>query len=136
MNKGIRLLAFCLSLMALPRAAHTNQDRAVFFPRLSVGQTLRYQISYRAKASTTTESTVAAPMAPTAGQTNASLLLLVEVDDLRIDAGRTVARLRTRILEPDASSPAAVANTPASTNSAQTPSDASKSAKREKIVEF
>jgi len=137
MNKGLRRLAFCLILTAFPRAAHTNQDRAVLVPKLRVGQTLHYQVSYRAKADTTTESTVVAPMASTGGQTNASLLLQVEVDDLRIDAGRTVARLRTRILEPDPVTPAAVAPAPnAGTNSTQTPSDTSNAAKREKIVEF
>jgi hypothetical protein len=136
MNKGLRLLAFCLILTAFPRAAHTNQDRAVLVPKLSVGQTLRYQVSYRAKADTTTESTVAAPMAPTSGQTNASLLLQVEVDDLRIDAGRTVARLRTRILEPEPAAPVAVLAPNADTNSAQTPSVPSNAAKRDKIVEF
>ncbi len=136
MNKGLRLLACCLISIAAPCAAHDNQDHVVLFPKLSVGQIIHYQIGYRAKADTTTESTVAAPMAPTGGQTNASLLLLAEVDDLRVDAGRTVARLRTRILEPAASSPAAGANTAASANSTQAPSDASKPPKREKIVEF
>ena len=137
MNKGSRLLALCLILAAFPCAAHTNQDRAVLVPKLSVGQTLRYQISYRAKTSTTTESTLAAPMAPTGGQTNASFLLLVEVEALRTVAGRTAARLRTRILEPDHVSSAAVsAASNADTNSAQTPSDASNAAKHEKVVEF
>ncbi len=137
MNKGLRLLGFCLILTAFPCAAKTNQDRAVLVPKLSVGQTFHYQVSYRAKADTTTESTVAAPMAPTGGQTNASLLLQVEVDDLRIDAGRTVARFRTRILEPDRVAPAAVSPALNSgTNSAQTPSLPSNTAKHEKIVEF
>ena len=136
MNKLLRPLGFCLLLTAFPRAARTHQDRAVFFPRLSVGQTLRYQISYRAKASTTTESTVAAPMAPTAGQTNATLLLLVEVDDLRIDAGRTVARLRTRLLEPDPVAPIVVSpSANASPNPVQTSPDSTKSSSHEKIVE-
>jgi hypothetical protein len=137
MNKGLRLLAFCLITIAVPRAAHTNQDRAVLVPKLSVGQTLHYQVSYRAKSDTTTESSVVAPMATTGGQTNASLLLQVEVDDLRIDAGRIVARLRIRILEPDRIAPAAVS--PASNadaNSSQTPSVPSTAAKREKTVEF
>jgi len=137
MNKCLRLLTFCLILTAFPRAAHTNQDRAVLVPKLSVGQTLHYQVSYRAKADTTTESTMAAPMAPTGGQTNASLLLQVEVDDLRIDAGRTVSRLRTRILEPDRVAPAAVSPAPnAVANSVQTPSVPSNAAKPNKIVEF
>jgi hypothetical protein len=124
MNKCLRWLGCCLFSIALPCAARDSADRVVLFPKLSVGQTFRYQIGYRAATNTTTESTVAAPMAPTAGLTNTSLLLEVEVDDLRMDAGRPVARLRTRIAEPDA----AAANTAAT--------DAAKSAKREKIVEF
>jgi hypothetical protein len=48
----------------------------------------------------------------------------VEVDDLRMDAGRAVARLRTRIVEQDA----------AAANAAT--SDAAKSARSEKTVEF
>jgi hypothetical protein len=123
MNKCLRWLGCFLFSIVLPCAARDNADRVVRFPKLSVGQTFRYQIGYRAATNMTTESTVAAPMAPTAGQTNTSLLLQVEVDDLRMDAGRVVARLRTRIVEPDAA-----ANT-------ATP-DAAKSAKREKTVEF
>jgi hypothetical protein len=123
MKKYLRWLGCFLFSIALPCAARDNADRVVLFPKLSVGQTFRYQIGYRAATNTTTESTVAAPMAPTAGQTNTSLLLQVEVDDLRMDAGRAVARLRTRIVEPGAA-----ANT--------TTSDTAKSAKREKTVEF
>jgi hypothetical protein len=125
MKNFLRWLGYGLFLIVLPCAARDSADRVVLFPKLSVGQTFRYQIGYRAATNTTTESTVAAPMAPTAGQTNTSVLLQVEVDDLRMDAGRAVARLRTRIVEqPDA----AAANT-------ATP-DAAKSAKREKTVEF
>jgi|SRR5580704_311371 hypothetical protein len=124
MNKCLRSLGCCLFSIVLPFAARDNADRVVLFPKLSVGQTLRYRIGYRAATNTTTESTVAAPMAPTAGETNTSLLLEVEVDDLRIDAGRAVARLRTRIIELDS----AAANTAAT--------DAAKTAKREKTVEF
>src|ERR1700730_5788928 len=137
MNKGLGLLAFCLIQNPVPRAALTHHGRTVLDPTRTVAQTLRYQVSYRAKADTTTESTMAAPMAPTGGQTNASLLLQVEVDDLRIDAGRTVARLRTRILEPDRVAPPAVSPAPnAATNSAQTPGVPSNAAKQNKIVEF
>jgi len=124
MKNFLRWLGCGLFLIVLPCAARDNADRVVLFPKLSVGQTFRYQIGYRAATNTTTESTVAAPMAPTAGQTNTSVLLQAEVDDLRMDAGRAVARLRTRIIEPDA----------ATTNHAA--SDAAKSAKREKTVEF
>jgi hypothetical protein len=127
MNKYLRVLGCCLISAAVLRAARDTQDHVLLFPKLSVGQTFRYKIGYRATTNTNTESTVAAPMAPTGGQTNANLLLQVEVNDLRLDAGRTVARLRTRIVEPDAA---------VSPNSAQNPDGAAKSGKREKDVEF
>jgi hypothetical protein len=120
---------------ALPCAARDNPARAVFFPKLSVGQAFRYQVGYRAATNTNTESTVAAPMAPTGGATNANLLLRVEVDDLRIDAGRTVAHLRTQIVEPDATATAAArgANSP---NTLPDPNAPAKSVQHEKSVAF
>ena len=137
MNKLVRFLACCLISAAVPCAARDNVDRVVLFPKLSVGQTIHYRIGYSAKTNTTTESTVAAPMAPTGGQTNENLLLLVEVEDLRIDAGRIVARLRTRIVEPDAAVPDAMgSDVKAPPNSTQNPTDSQKSSKHEKTVEF
>jgi hypothetical protein len=124
MNSLLKLLGCCLFLAAVPCAARDNPDRVVLFPRLSVGQTFRYQIGYSSKTNMTTESTVAVPMAPTGVQNDETLLLLVEVEDLRIDAGKAVARLRTRILDPEA----------ATTNA--TASEATKSGKLEKTVEF
>src|SRR5580698_10318016 len=102
MKTCLRLLGCCLIAAAVPCAARDNADRVVLFPKLTVGQTVRYQIGYSAKSHTDTESTVAAPMSPVGGQTNENLLLLAEVEDLRVDAGKQVARLRTRILELDA----------------------------------
>ncbi|HMD06474.1 MAG TPA: hypothetical protein VKH63_03005 [Candidatus Acidoferrum sp.] len=137
MNSFLKLLGGCLILAAIPCAARDNADRVVLFPKLSVGQTLRYQIGYSAKTIMNTESTVAVPMAPTGGQTNENLLLLVEVEDLRVDADRTVARLRTRMVEADAGAAAATASDgKAATKSAQNPDEAAKSGKREKTVEF
>lgn len=137
MNQRLRLLGCWVFLLAASCAALDNADRVVLFPKLIVGQTIRYQISYRSTTNTTTESTVAAPMAPAGGQTNASLLLQVEVEDLRIDAGRTVARLRTQIVDPDASvSNAPASDAAASASSAQNPASAGKSGKREKTVAF
>jgi hypothetical protein len=134
MNKCLRWLGYCLLAMALPCAARDNADRVVLFPKLTVGQTIRYQIGYSAKTNTSTESTVAAPMAPTGGQTNENLLLLIEVEDLRVDAGRTVARLRTRFVEPDAIVPTDSAATKPP-GAAPAPGDTGKSGKREKVVE-
>ncbi len=137
MKKSSRVLSCCLISMAVPCSARDNAERLVLFPKLTVGQTIHYQIGYSAKTSTDTESTVAAPMAPTGGQTSSNFRLLVEVDDLRIDAGKTVARLRTRILDPDVIASTAVApNASVSTNNAPASGDSAKSAQREKIVEF
>jgi hypothetical protein len=124
MNNFLRLLGCCLLLAAVPCAARDNADRVVLFPKLSVGQTFRYQIGYSSKTNMTTESTVAVPMAPTGIQNDQTLLLVVEVEDLRVDAGRAVARLRTRIADPDAEATNATAP------------DATKSGKPEKTVEF
>jgi hypothetical protein len=125
MKKCLRLLGCCFIAAAVPCVARDNADRAVLFPKLTVGQSIRYQIGYSAKSNTNTESTVAAPMSPAGGQTNENLLLLAEVEDLRVDAGKQVARLRTRILEPDAVVPNA---SPAGA--------ATQSVKPEKTVEF
>lgn len=132
MKRVVRFLGCCLLVVAVPGKARIPSERVVLFPKLSVGQTFRYQIGYRAVTNTTTESNVAAPMAPTGGQTNASILLQVEVEDLRTEAGMMVAHLRTRIVEPDASAPAkgtTINSTPASNS-------AGKLEKREKEVEF
>lgn len=127
MNDSLRALAACLMLMAIPCEAAQNPERVILFPKLSVGQTIRYQIGYRAQTQTNTESTVAAPMAPTGGQTDARLLLQIQVEDLRIEAGKAVVRLLTRIIEPDAMAPV---------SNATEPNQAGKSDKRDKTVEF
>jgi len=145
MNKCLRWLGGCLLCVVIPCAARDNSpddnrapdsgERVVLFPKLAVGQTFRYQIGYRAGTNTNTESSVAAPMAPTGGQTNENLVLQVEVDDLRIDAGRTVARLRTQILDTEAVAPAKpVIPNPSSPASDQ--NAAAKPTARAKAVEF
>jgi hypothetical protein len=120
---------------AVPCSARDSQDRTVFFPKLSVGQTFHYQVGYRAATTRNTESTVVEPMAPTGAATNATLLLQVEVDDLRIDAGRTIVRLRTQIVEPDATVGAAAGGAEPP-NTAPAPSASAKSVQREKSVAF
>lgn len=102
MNKLMTFLGFCLILPAQTCPARGNTDRVDLRPKLRVGQILRYQIGYRAATSTNTESTVVAPMAPTGGQISATIQLQVEVEDLRLEAGVTLARLRTRIVDADA----------------------------------
>ena len=132
----LRLLGCYLIAAAAPCAARDNADRVVLFPKLAVAQTIRYQIGYSAKSNTNTESTVAAPMAPAGGQTNENLLLLAEVEDLRVDAGKQVARLRTRIFEPNAVFPKTSTPDSAPPNGTQSPGNAAQSGKPEKTVEF
>ena len=137
MSKCLQWLGCFPMLLAVPGEARDNADRVILFPRLSVGQIIRYQIGHHAATNTTTESTVAAPMAPTGGQINANILLQVEVEDLRIDAGKSLARLRTRIVDPDAAAPAPLASNPAATtNTTEGPNDAGKSDKRNQTVEL
>ncbi len=102
MTKFARFLGCCLMLTAVPCKARATAERVVLQPKLHVGQIIRYQIGYRATTTTNTESTVAAPMAPTGGQISANIQLQVEVEDLRTEAGETQARLRTRIVDADA----------------------------------
>jgi hypothetical protein len=136
MNKLLRFLGGCLVSIAIPCAARDNADRVVLSPKLIVGQSIHYQIGYRSTTNTNTESGVAAPMAPTGGQSNASFLLLVEVQDLRVDSGRTAARLRSQIVEREVVTlNAAASGAQARTNGTEKP-NAGKSAKREKIVAF
>lgn len=136
MNNPVRFLGCCLLALAVPCAARDNSDRVVLFPRLTVGETIHYRIGYSAKTNTNTESTVAAPMAPNGGQTNSNLLLLVEVEDLRVDVGKTLARLRTQIVEPDTLSPSTPVPNAAAPSSTQHANDPGKSAKRDKTVAF
>ncbi len=127
MNKVSRFFACCLLLLSVTCEASDNANRIILFPKFRVGQTLRYQIGYRAATNTNTESTVAAPMAPTGGQVDAHVLLQVDVQDIHSEAGKTIVRLRTRIVDPDAVAP---------TNATPHPNDSDKSDKRDKVVEF
>lgn len=126
-NHSRRRVCFALSLAAfsaLPCAAQSS-DRVNLFPRLQVGQIFRYRVGYRSETRANTESNVAAPMAPAGGRTDVQLYLVAEVTDLRLDAGRPIARIRTQIAERDAAAPAA---TP--------PPNAADAASTSKIVEF
>jgi hypothetical protein len=88
MNKFLRFLGCCLICIAIPCAARDSADHVVLSPKLTVGQSIHYQIGYRSTTNTNTESTVAAPMAPTGGQTNTSFLLSRWKICVSIPAGR------------------------------------------------
>ncbi len=137
MNTLVRFLGCCLLALAVPCAARDNSDRVVLFPKLAVGQTIHYRIGYSTKTNTNTESTVAAPMATNGGQTNSNLLLLVEVEDLHVDAGKTLVRLRTQIVEPDAIAPStSIPNATAPASNTQRGNDPENSPKRDKTIAF
>ena len=125
-----RALACFAFLLAASWEAEQAPARVNLFPKLSVGQSFRYRIGYRADTRTNTESSVAAPMAPTGGHTDVQLHLLAEVTDFRLDAGKPVSRIRTRIVEPDAVPP------PPSSNTAQQPNVSGNTSAPGKVVEF
>lgn len=123
MNDFFRGLGCFLLLTVTACGAQAGADRVNLFPKLHVGQIIRYQVGYRATTDQSTESNVATPMAPGGGQTNANIVLQVEVEDLRAEAGRELARLRTRIFETDATA----ANDSMTAGSAPNASGAAKS---------
>lgn len=99
MNSFLRLFIGCLLLAPLSLSARNDAERLSFFPKLRVGQVIRYQVGFRSTTNTTTESAVSAPMAPTGGQTNANVLLRIQVEDVRSDAGEISARLRVQVVD-------------------------------------
>lgn len=129
-----KLFPFCsFGLFLLPLLFGGAQDsHTILFPRLAEGQSVVYEIGYRALTKTTAESTVAAPMAPPRGETDARLFLQVEVEKISTEAGKPLAQLRTRIVDPDSFS-AASAGGPPTPQSAAPHDDNSKPPR---IVEF
>jgi hypothetical protein len=124
------LLFLLLAVCAAPYLSVATEapPRIISFPKLAVGQSVTYEIGYRSSTKTDTESSVAAPMAPSGGQTEAHLLLQVDVENVSADAGKPAAHLRTRLLDPDSS---------AAKTSAPAASDGSNSASPgAKVVEF
>ena len=105
MNDSFQSVACTLLLLAIPLDFAPHSERVSLFPRLDAGQTFRYQIGYRAETHTDTESSVAAPMAPTGGATYVQLLLQVEVENVLTEAGKPVVHFGTWIIEPDAITP-------------------------------
>jgi len=125
LTAGLLLQAF--SFCAVLLRGEETSDRVTLFPKFVPGQSVTYDIGYSAETNTTTESSVAAPMAPTGGKTEVHLLLRAEVEGLGVDAAMPFARLRTYILEPDALPAANAAMSSAGSRSDERPA---------KLVEF
>ncbi|HYL63114.1 MAG TPA: hypothetical protein VE077_10885 [Candidatus Methylomirabilis sp.] len=123
-------LVLFLTAAAVASPGTQNPDRVNLFPKLSVGQVFRYRIGYRADTHIDTESSVVAPMAPTGGHTDVQLHLLAEVTDFRLDAGKPLVRIRTRINETEA------VVEPATPSAGTQPRSSSDDPDSGKIVEF
>jgi len=108
MKLTIQLFAGIL-LLAVAAAGAGDQRRRLL-PNLQAGQTITYLIRYRSDKSVKTESNVAAPMAPSAAQTDARGLLQIDILEVHQAAGRTAIHARgqfrtqdsgARLQEPD-----------------------------------
>lgn len=132
MKKFFRFWSLGLFLLPFSLSAAQDPARVILFPRLAAGQSIVYEIGYRALTKTTAESPVAAPMAPPGGQTDARLFLQVEVEKISTEAGKPLAQLRTQLLDPD-SLAAASGSQPSTAQSAELPGE---NGKPPKIVEF
>lgn len=122
MKTAARLSALCCFLLfaqsdltSFLRAAETP-DRTLLFPKLTLGQSVAYDIGYRSATTTNTESNVEAPMVPPGGQTEAHLLLQVETVSLSSDGGKPSAHLRTQISNADTLPEAAASSSVAARN--------------------
>jgi hypothetical protein len=82
-------------------AAAPGEKRSSLLPKLQPGQKITYLIRFRSEKSVKTESTVTAPVAPTAPQTDARGLLQLDVLDVQQTSGKPTIRARGRFLAPD-----------------------------------
>src|ERR1700730_12723151 len=91
MKLTIQLFA---GILLLAVAAGAGDQRRRLLPNLQAGQTITYLIRYRSDKSVKTESNVAAPMAPSAAQTDARGLLQLDILEVHQAAGRTAIHAR------------------------------------------
>ena len=104
MRKFFRPLAFLFCLCAATALATVKPPRASLFPNLQPAQTLTYLIRYQSDKNVKTEGSVAAPMAPTSGQTDAHGLLqieILEVQPVQSATGRSAVHARAKFLNLD-----------------------------------
>jgi hypothetical protein len=92
----VRVLACAFLLAEIPRGAGSRTERVNLFPKLQAGQTIAYQILFRADKDIKTQSTVVSPLAPSGAQIDVRGLLRMEVVDVRSEGGKAVIRARTQ----------------------------------------
>jgi hypothetical protein len=93
-------LAAGMLLLAVAIAAAADQ-RVSLLPRLQAGQIITYLIRYQSVKNVKTESTVAAPMAPSAAQLDAHGLLQIEIVDVQQANGKLAIQAKGRFLTLD-----------------------------------
>lgn len=101
MKRKTVLLAGMLLLAS--RAAAPRDERASLLPKLHAGQTLTYLIHYRADKNVKTESSVVAPLAPTASQVDSHRFLRIEILDVQQTTGKLTIHAQSQFLALDSS---------------------------------
>jgi hypothetical protein len=91
----VRALFYGLLLAAIPPGVGSRTERVNLFPKLQAGQTITYQIRFRADKDIKTQSTVALPLAPGGTQIDVQGLLRMNVMDVRNEGGKGVIHLQT-----------------------------------------
>ena len=95
-----RVFAASVVVLSAPAAA-ARDERVSLLPRLREGQTIVYQIRYRAERQTKTESRVVAPIATPSGDTDFVRTVRLDVVQVLPAGDQTKLVLRTQIQEPD-----------------------------------
>lgn len=89
-----------LALFSLQTSGQTG--RLVLSPKLYAGQKFAYWIRFQSDKNTKTQSNVVAPMAPTAAQQDANVLLQVEILDVQRSGGKATIHAKAYFEKDDA----------------------------------
>jgi hypothetical protein len=92
----VRIILFAAMLTMCPGQAGSRIDRVNLFPKLQVGQTITYEISYRSEKQTKTRSSVLLAEAPPTANVEVRGLLRFEVLGVRPERERAIIHARTR----------------------------------------
>lgn len=88
------MLLWLTAMYCAVSAASADRDRVHLFPRLRAGEVFTYQVRYQSEKKIKTESAVAAPMAPDAGELDTQRRLRVDVLEASGDGRNAKLHLR------------------------------------------
>jgi hypothetical protein len=125
-NPRLALVRF-VALLLLAAGSASAADRVTLTPRLHPGQSFTYRIAYRVNRQLTTQSNVAAPMAPESGRLDVLATLHVQVEHVDQAKQFRSARLRVSIV---------VEHAPSATQPTPSPSQSASSAKPAPSIDF